>query len=182
MWEGFKIQKKCGMHIAHLLPVQRKKIHRKRLIFQSWRKENHAPNICLLFVKGDDLALKTKNKVNTEKGGFCVLFVPLWNKTRVKRSRSKCTFLWDYSLITDSKLIRTKGPKAKWKYNTIHHHILWRYPLRLLRFVHEWCIGIRKGGLFFEQTVLFSTQKRVHCRTSLKMKACFSPTFAEFSL
>ena len=58
------------MHIAHLLPVQRKKIHRKRLIFQSWRKENHAPNICLLFVKGDDLALKTKNKVNTEKGDF----------------------------------------------------------------------------------------------------------------
>ena len=170
------------MHIAHLLPVQRKKIHRKRLIFQSWRKENHAPNICLLFVKGDDLALKTKNKVNTEKGGFCVLFVPLWNKTRVKRSRSKCTFLWDYSLITDSKLIRTKGPKAKWKYNTIHHHILWRYPLRLLRFVHEWCIGIRKGGCFLSKPFYFSTQKRVHCRTSLKMKACFSPIFAEFSL
>ena len=81
----------CTLHTIYQCSV--KKSIEKRLIFQSWRKENHAPNICLLFVKGDDLALKTKRTRSTVKKGFSALFVPLWNKTRVKRSRSKCTFL-----------------------------------------------------------------------------------------
>ena len=180
-----KVLKSTKMwHHAHCTPFTRaaEKNPSKKAYLPKLAERESRPKHLPPFRKRWWSGLKDQEQGQHWKRGFCVLFVPLWNKTREKRSRSKCTFLWDYSLITDSKLIRTKGPKAKWKYNTIHHHILWRYSLRLLRFVHEWYIGIRKGGCFSSKPFYFSTQKRVHCRTSLKMKACFSPIFAEFSL
>ena len=129
--------------------------------------------------------LKDQEQGQHWKRGFCVLFVPLWNKTHVKRSRSKCTFLWDYSLITDSKLIRTKGPRPNGNifntYNSSSYLVSFSL-IKFLRWLMYRSVLEKGGGGFLSKPFYFLTQKRVHCRTSLKMKACFSPIFAEFSL